>query len=211
MKQELKIKDVFPILLVALSTVLLLVAFSFTQISGNTEKEAARLSKAVQKRVDILDAYVRKAIDAGRAGTVIGELPEDMVVYYYRYDTLQSWSNQFSVSNDDISTRLVFQRLSNLKDKMDSPLADLSDIPSFMNYGAKWYIVRCCEEGDSKIIAGLEIMNTSITSPINGVNPRLCVKERYVIRPLQYSGGDPVVVSKVPLFKVLSDSIATVQ
>ena len=211
MKQELKIKDVFPILLVALSTVLLLVAFSFTQISGNTEKEAARLSKAVQKRVDILDAYVRKAIDAGRAGTVIGELPEDMVVYYYRYDTLQSWSNQFPVSNDDISTRLVFQRLSNLKDKMDSPLADLSEIPSFMNYGAKWYIVRCCEEGDSKIIAGLEIMNTSITSPINGINPRLCVKERYVIRPLQYSGGDPVIVSKVPLFKVLSDSIVTVQ
>ena len=88
------------------------------------------------------------------------DLPEDMVIYRYIDDSLQSWSNQFPVKNDDISSRVVFQRFSRPRENITSPLAEVTEEVSFVNYGPKWYLVKG-KMGPSGcwVIGGLEVKN----------------------------------------------------
>ena len=93
--------------------------------SGNSDKVAAKVSQRLEKRMEILAEYMSGALEEGDSQwSEIEDLPEDMVIYRYVYDTLQSWSNQFPVLNDDIGSRLIFYRLSNLRGSMSSPLSE---------------------------------------------------------------------------------------
>ena len=179
--------------------------------AGDTERIAKSTRSRVEGRIEILEGYVDRALAAETDEyACLKDLPDDMIIYKYVNDSLKVWSNQFSVLNDDISNRMVFQRLTNLRNRIVSPLTEVTGEYSYMNLGPKWYVVKSTEgQNGEKVIAGLEIRNTftdDIRRNDNGVNPHLKVSDRYVVFPLSYSGGSAVYIFDKPLFKILGNS-----
>lgn len=176
----------------------------------DTDKVAASVGRRIEVRMALLDKYVGYALNTPQSKLIdIKSLPEDMVIYRYVNDSLQSWCHQFSVLNDDISSRLVFQRLTNLKSRIVSPLSEVGPEISFMNLGPKWYVVKAVPgEWNEKVIAGLEIKNRLVDDlgkADNGVNPHLKLSGRYSLLNLSNSGGSEVSVGGIPLFKIFSE------
>ena len=108
-------KDIWKMFL-GLAALLLLLSLSLKMTSENAEKAAEDFGRKVEKRLRLLDGYADEVLasDSGN-WSELKKLPEDMVIYKYVFDTLQSWYNQFPVRNDDISTRMVLQSLTNLR------------------------------------------------------------------------------------------------
>ena len=191
----------------ALAVILLLFSLSTSNLPGNTEREARRVGRNVTTRMQLLDEYVNSALTADRrvwAGH--DDVPHDMVIYRYIDDTLQSWSNQFSVRNDDIAPKIVFTRLSRLKESTISPLSEVTEEPSFVNYGQKWYLVKSKTLGSRKVIAGLEIVDSMSEDNPNGVNDKLRLGRSFSIVPLSESSGSAVIIKGKPVFKIVTDS-----
>lgn len=188
-------------------------ALSMAGSSGvsDIEKVADKVEARLDRRLEILDNHISKVTET-EAGQWpdIGTLPGDMVIYRYVNDSLQSWSNQFSVLNDDISSRLVFERMTDLKNRLTSPLAETTEDLSYMSIGPKWYVVKAVKgTRNDRIIAGIEIKNTLIDDIYgneNGVNPELELPAQYYVQPLSFSGGTDVSIDGVPLFKVITDT-----
>ena len=200
-----------PILLFVIALGLFALSMAGNGNEGDAERVAKTARVRIRNRIDILDTYIMRALDNSLDDHICLEnLPDDMVIYKYVNDSLKSWSNQFSVLNDDISTKMVFQRLTNLKNRLVSPLIDVTEELSYMNLGPKWYLVKLVTgENNEKIIAGIEIKNTlidDIRRNDNGINKRLKIPARYTVLPLNYSGGTAVSIDDKPLFKIICDS-----
>ena len=89
---------------------------------------ARHMNKVVNTRFRQLESYMERALKENQGGWLeLKGLPSDMVVYRYYGDSLQSWCNQFSLDNDDVSQRLVVQRFVNLRYNFVSPLAEVDD------------------------------------------------------------------------------------
>lgn len=194
-----------------LAIVMFILSMAGNSSAGDTDRIAKFTRARVESRLELLEDYVAGALDPKNDEHIcLSDLPEDMVIYKYVNDSLRLWSNQFSVLNDDVSNRMVFQRLTNLRNRIVSPLTEVSEEYSYMNLGPKWYIVKATlGENGEKVIAGLEILDTftdDIRGNDNGVNPYLKVSDRYVVLPLNYSGGSAVTIFGKPLFKILGSS-----
>lgn len=199
-----------PLTALILALVLFVLSMASNNAGSNTDKIAADTAELIEKRLKALDSYALTALETDEHELILpGELPEDMVIYRYINDSLQSWSNQFPIINDDISSVLVFQRLTDRRSQIVSPLADVTDELSYLNLGPKWYLARFISgSGNQKIIAGLEIKNTLIDDARrneNGVNPHLKLPGKYSVLPLTNSGGSAVEINSKPLFKILYD------
>lgn len=193
----------------AFAVILLVFSLSVSKLPGNTEREAVKVSRAVSKRLHILDEYIGSALTADRrvwAGH--NDVPSDMVIYRYIDDTLQSWCNQFPVRNDNIASRIVFPRLSKPGESINSPLAEVTSEPSFVNYGQKWYLVKAETLGSRKVIAGLEIVDSMSEDSPNGVNQKLSLGRNYTIVPLSESSGSAVTFDGKPVFKIMSSPVS---
>ncbi len=175
------------------------------------ERVAHRVEKRLEKRLALLDEYVEEAAASDNSQWMSLDLPGDMVIYKYVRNSLQSWSNQFPVKNDEINarfSRLTVPKLSNLRTSDEDPLGNVSTELSFMNIGSKWYLIKeSLVEGNisSRIIAGLEVQGDfSYDDEVieNKVNRRLGVPKRFSISPLGESGGIPVAVDGEPMFKI---------
>lgn len=202
-----------PMLTALIAAMLLIAAIVGGRTEGTSERVAVSAGKKIEKRIGILENYLTMMEMGGEATTCDDDLPEDMVIYRYVNDSLVFWSNQFSVLNDDISSRLVFQRLTNLKSRIISPLTNISDSYSYINLGPKWYIAKSIDKGSERTIAGIEIKNTLIDDTRrheNGVNPALKIPGHFSVLPLNYSGGSPVVVHGQPMFKILADNSSSI-
>ena len=194
-----------------LALALFILSMGSNSHEGNTERIARSTASKIEKRLEILDEYISDAISSDTdIHSCLKDLPEDMVIYKYRNDSLLSWSNQFSVLNDDISSKMVFERLTNLKNRLVSPLTNVTEELSYINLGPKWYLAKVVNgDNNEKLIAGIEIKNTlidDIRRNDNGINPHLNVAGRYSILPLNNSGGATVTIQDKPLFKILCDS-----
>ena len=192
-----------------------LALFLLSMAGNSSESDTARVAKTaktrIEDRVSILDTYINKVLNTETdEDRCLIELPEDMVIYKYVNDSLKSWANQFSVLNDDISNRMVFQRLTNLKNRIISPLTGVTEELSYMNLGPKWYLVKMAYgSNNDKVIAGIEIKNTlidDIRRNDNGINRHLKIPARYTALPLNHSGGYAVSIHDKPLFKILCDN-----
>lgn len=170
-------------------------------------KAAQRTGKALDKRMETLDNHINTALIENNVW--LGDLgvPDDMVIYRYIEDSLQSWCNQFPVKNDDITGKVVIQRLSRPRESISSPLAEIGEDPLFVNYGMKWYLVKSKSNGPVKVIAGLEIMDTMEEETTGGINPRIATGRGFTIVPLSENGGSLVTLGDTPVFKVVSQSI----
>lgn len=200
-----------PLTILILALLLFVLSLAGNDAGSNTDKVAVETAARIEKRLTILDGYIQEALDTDKKELILPEgLPDDMVIYRYINDSLQSWSNQFSIINDNISSMLVFQRLTDRRSQIVSPLTEVTDEISYIDLGPKWYLVKSVtDSGDQKVIAGLEIKNTLIDDARkseNGVNPQLRLQGKYSVVPLTDSGGSAVEINGKPLFKILYDN-----
>ena len=200
-----------PLLALLLALLLFVLSMASNDAGSDTDKTADNAAERIERRLEILDGYIIMAQETDRSELILPEgLPEDMVIYRYINDSLQSWSNQFSIINDDISSRLVFHRLTDRNSVLTSPLSEAGEDITYLNIGPKWYLVKAVSSPDNqKIIAGLEIKNTLIDDARkneNGVNPHLRLSRKYSVQPLSNSGGSAVVIDGTPQFKILYDA-----
>ena len=185
----------------ALSVVLAVMSVFVSRGPANTEKAAARASRILSRRVARLDSCMHQvALQDGRSWMAPDNMLPEFVLYRYYSDTLQSWCNQFPLHNDDISSVATMERLSSYRNRIVSPLSEVTGIPSFVNYGSKWYIIKRYSSGDCTVIGALEVKDEQ-ASP----SRRRVVGERFSIEPLSYGTGSTVSVAGVPVFKVTSE------
>lgn len=211
-KEFIKKRLPFIVLIIALG--LLVFSLASNNAGGDTERIAEKVTQRLEKRLEHLDTYVMEALKMDTEDFLcLEKLPDDMVIYLYVNDSLKSWNNQFSVMNDDISRRLVFNRLTDFSNRLVSPLVNVTDKVSYMNLGSKWYVVKTVEgEDNAKVIAGLEIKNNLIDDlrrAENGVNRHLRLSKRYSVMSMMNTGGVPVEIDGIPLFKILYDTSQT--
>lgn len=174
--------------------------------SDYTDTAARNLSSLLSSRVELLDNYIDKALSDTDNPWMDLDLPEDMVIYRYKGDSLQAWCHQFPVNNDELYTRSLFQLAPSLSTNSALPLAEIGKELTFSNIGPKWYLAKRVEAGEFKVIAGLEVKNTINTPSINGVNPILRLSDRFSVYPLTYSGGAEVSVDGHPMMKVIQEN-----
>ena len=191
--------------------VLFILSLAWNDSSNDSQRVAEKFGRRVSRRIELLDRYVAQAMATPESELIdLDKLPDDMVIYRYVNDSLQSWCNQFSVLNDDVSKKLVFQRLTNLRNRIVSPLSDVTDSLSYLNLGPKWYLVKAVEgKSNDKIIAGLEIKNRLVDElgkTDNGVNPKLKLSSKFSLLPINNSGGTDVLIDGKPLFKIITES-----
>jgi len=180
--------------------------------SGKLDQTAQEMGRKLEDRMAILDKAISDAMAQDPATWMqLENLPEDMVLYRYVEDTLQSWDGQFPVRNDDIRPRAIVQRLGENRSQWISPLSDVGPKPSFVNYGPKWFVVKAVEEGNVKVIAGLEIVNELRPGSINGVNRNFHLAEAFSVRPLSNSTGATIDLDGIPLFKLTAETVAESQ
>jgi len=169
-----------------------------------------KVEHAVGKRMLLLQLFSRQVLE-GKSDEWPQTLtvPEDMVIYRYCNDTLQSWINQFPLSNDDIRPRMLAPRIINTRLQPDSPLADVGSEPGFFNFGPKWYLAAAITKGNVKVIYGLELVNTQDSRSYNGVNPVFHLSDKYSIRPLSHSEGYEIKVNNKPAFKIICERVSS--
>ena len=193
-----------------LSVVFFIMSMIGNNVGDDTDNLARKVEKRAARRIEILDDFIAQIGESTADHQPNPGLPEDMVIYRYVNDSLVSWVNQFPIINDDISTRMMIQRLTNFRVRLVSPLTQAGNGFSYMNLGPKWYIIKEVNgRNNDKIIAGLEIKNTLIDDhhkTENGVNPRLRLPGRFSIQPINHSGGSEVLIEGIPMFKVICDS-----
>ena len=202
-------KYLLPALLLVLS--LLLAALSSGLVPRSYYAATARkVQRVVNHRLKLLDSFSEKALrtPSGEWLSLVG-LPEDMVVYRYENDTLQSWANRFSTVNDVLSSGAFFQSLVNPRTGVRSPLSRVGEGYSYYNIGPKWYLARSVIEGSTRLVVGLEIVNTMSGRSFSGINPRLRVPDGYSIQELSAPEGYVLTVSGSPVFKLLKESPAS--
>ena len=203
-------KDIASGVLLLASVVCVLLALNLSPYPADSEVAAQKVQKVLAGRMAALDAYAQKALQGDLSKWMDLEgIPEDMVVYRYVNDSLQSWANRFTVQNDDISNKVMFQQFTSQRTSLSSPLLSVSTVAQYMNLGPAWYLIYSREEGDCKVIAGLEIMNENASVQGNGVNKYLGLGSQFSIEPLSNSGGSAVYLGEVPLFKIIFDSFST--
>jgi len=205
--QRKNISDIVACAMYVCSIALLASALLLANASGDTDVAAEKVERRVSQRMEILDRFMEQALSSDNGSWMqLDGLPSDMVIYRYVNDTLKAWANTFTISNDDISSKLLFKRLSNPKNPVSSPLSDITDSTSFLNIGQAWYLTKSISFAETKVIAGLCIVNELDNSSSNKVNPKLHLRDNFSIAPLSESGGSPVLSQGSPLFKILMDT-----
>ena len=180
------------------------------------ETASLRVAANVSQRIKKMDGYVNSVLESSTSDFIhFDNLPKDIVIYKYVGDTLHSWCNQFTETNDDISSKTVFARIINTPSLLFPPLARASGELTYMNMGPKWYLVRSVKgRGNVTVVSGVEIKNTIIERYLrgkNGINPNLHLSANYDIVPLSEDSGSEVQVEGRPVFKVVRSSTVPVK
>jgi len=195
-----------PALLTALVGVVFLIASVVSHSLMRDPDKVARLTQhRLSKRLAKLDGYAEKALAADTVDWLgTDRLPEDMVIYRYKMDTLQSWAGNFFVNNDDIRAHYFsYQRLNRPEYGVESPLADIPEQWSTANIGPKWYVVRLRKEGvDTKVLEALELSSISPEGQVCDVNQHLSLPDFYTLSPLAGDGGVEVCLDGAPVFLI---------
>ena len=157
-----RISDLVAGCLLAVSVVLFIFAGTGRYPLTRAENLAGDLEKKLDRRMALLDSYIEKASSQDPGEWLdLGRLPDDMVVYRYVDDTLQSWCHRFPVVNDALHSGTYFGAIINSRAAARSPLAELGPGVSFCNLGPKWYLAKAVDVAQVRIIAGLEIVNAN--------------------------------------------------
>ncbi len=196
--------------LIVIGVMCFVASLSDTRAPGDTRREAHRMERVLKRRVARLNSYAAKALAQDPAAWMSAEgLPEDMVLYRYCDDTLQSWVHEFPVSNDNIARRIYVPFVANPRISAESPLLQVGDSLGFYNLGSRWYLAKWVGDADVRVLAGLEVLNDVPMDVRGRVNRRLHMPRRYAIRPVSNTGGTVVRVEGRPQFKILQESLTS--
>lgn len=184
---------------------------SFLHISSKSvTNQSKRVEKRVHQREKILEKYVEKAFDTPEDQWLnISDLPEDMVIYRFVDDTLQSWANLFPITNDDINPIPHWYRIHDLNNTniFNTPLAYLKDPIQYVNLGPAWYILKIDQKENVKILSGLEIKREYLTD--NSIlkstnNPHLKLDNSFTTEPLFIDNSNIVhTINGEPYFSIV--------
>lgn len=182
-----------------------ILALLLAYISGrsvvDSERTAARVSRKIERRVGKLDDYMRKMSEGGGSWVELGNVPQDMVIYRYLCDTLQCWSNQFPIMNDDIRGKMRYQRLVRPEFEISSPLQEVGEELSFVQLGPKWYLVKWMGRGNLvEVIGAIEVCTADSGHEIEDFNRKLGLRENCEVFPVGEDSGGTVTCNSKPLF-----------
>lgn len=189
-------------------------AFSFIQYNvASPEREAKIVQKRLSLRMKVLDEYVQEAAKTpSNQWLDLPLFPDDMVLYKYDADTLQSWINLFPISNDEVDLVPLWYRIHDMNNRnlFNTPLAYIGTKTQYVNLGSSWYVVKVYKKGLVKIISGLLIkteyinQNSVLTNSING---KLGLDKHYTTVPVSIDDSNVIFSDKgTPLFSVISDT-----
>lgn len=173
----------------------LILSFVVTPGSESLYKDVAKLEKKIQHRQDILENYALQALDIPVDKWMeIDGFPEDMVLYRYNEDTLQSWVNQFPISNDEVDIRPLLYRLHYLSSRSlyNTPLAYLGTQEQYVNLGSAWYVVKVYMKERVKLITGLLVKTEYLSNNsvlVSRINPNLGIKRKLSLTPVTLDEG----------------------
>lgn len=185
---------------------LMLLSFNQFDTSPDSNTVARRTSAILEKRMKLLEDYMVDAHSQDISRWIdLGEIPEDMVIYRYCNDTLQSWVNEFPVSNDDIRTKAYMPFVPNPRISIISPLNDIGPEIKYLNLGPKWYLTKSIGDEKCRILAGLEINNTRFWGNASSINPKLKMHRQFNIRPISQDIGTSVSVQGQPVFVITQE------
>ena len=201
------------IVLVAAAAVLFGASFLRRDPALGKQAEAQRAQKHLAERERILDRYCASVLSGQQELGEVRDLPEDMVIYHYKGDTLHCWMNQFPIANDATLAGYSHYRLHHLlgPDQIyTAPLAYLDGEQSYTNLGSAWYFIKNYSQEDDHIIGAICIKREypqESLSYANEVNPKLKLDKKFTTAPLSASSG--VTVSSAegkPLFSIVETS-----
>lgn len=179
----------------AVTLLLLALSFAITTQSTSLYKDAHKLEKRIQQRQQLLEEYAVKALDYPVDEWMEFEnFPEDMVIYRYNEDTLQSWINQFPINNDEVDVLPLWYRLhyQSSRSLFNTPLAYLGAQEQYVNLGSAWYVVKVYRKDRVKIITGLLIKTEYLSNNsvlVSRINPELGIKRKLILAPLTFDEG----------------------
>ena len=134
MSKTLRIRFWSGVAVLSVALVLMVASLLSNQSNPDIASAARDLGRRVERRVALLESYASKALETDPEDWLrLEDLPEDMVVYRYGEDTLQSWAHQFPIRNDDIRSRTLFHRLGDGRSNAASPLAALTATLTYVN------------------------------------------------------------------------------
>ena len=189
MKQKKRISEWIAVALLGAAVLLGVSSLLIPQSGRVPQREAARVSRVLERRLARLDALTGRALEQEEpVWASFARVPDDMVLYRYDADTLESWIHTFPIGSDDLSDRILIQRIGDNRSPLISPLSKVGTQYTYTNLGSKWYVIRRASKDGRSVIAGEEIDK----------------KISRVYTPVPLSSGTGPVVSALgqPLFKL---------
>ncbi|MBP5504775.1 MAG: HAMP domain-containing histidine kinase [Bacteroidales bacterium] len=201
------------ILLVAVAAALFAASFIKSDPIRNVQSEAKSAERHLIAREHILDRYSSAVLSGEVQLHDEAGLPEDMVIYHYKHDSLHCWINQFPVYNDAIVTdqsEYSMHHLYRAGESSTTPLAYIDDDESYVNLGSAWYFIKNYRQDSQRLLAAIFIKSDYSHESLKGesqVNPRLRLDSKYTTEPLMTDSGAVVhSASGKPLFSIAEKS-----
>lgn len=191
-----------------------LASFLHFDYESNYNREVRRVERRLHKRQLLMEKYALKALQAPVDEWIsFDDLPEDMVLYKYNADTLQSWTHQFPISNDEVDVYPFSYRLQYLSNRnlYSTPLAYIGLKERYVNLGSAWYVVttQISRNRMTKIVTGILIKNEypNSSSLDNTVNRKLHLSKGFTTTSINNDASGVVYgIEGEPLFSVISES-----
>lgn len=205
------------IALAAAALLTFLLSFIPPVAQGIDARQVARVERHLLKKQKQMDRYVRQVQEIPiDEWILLPGFPDDMVLYRYNADTLQSWVNEFSISNDEVDVAPLWYRLHFMSNDnlFNTPLAYVTEKDSYINLGLSWYVVRSYTSGTTKIITGIRIKDeypSDNMQIISKMNPSLHMSKGFTSSTLEENNGVFVHGEDgAPLFSIIPAADSTV-
>lgn len=194
---------------------IILFSLSFITPSYNYQlkRETRRVESALHKRQRIVEKYAIKALQqAPDEWMSFPDLPEDMVIYKYNADTLQSWAHEFPIGNDEINVYPFTYKLQYLSNNniYNSPLAYVDFSERFVNLGSDWYVInkQVSASKQTKIVTAIKVKTEfPLAEKREVTNPHLRFDRGFTaVNISENEAGVVTGIEGSPLFSLVNDN-----
>lgn len=200
-----------------IAVLLFICSFFSPNFENRLQREASRVQHSLQRQQKVMEKYALKALQTPPDRWLdMDDLPQDMVLYKYNADTLQSWVHQFPISNDEVDVYPFAYRLQYLSNRnlYSTPLAYIGLKEQYMNLGSAWYVVntQISKDNHSKVITGI-LVKTDYTDNLaanNRVNKKLHLRKGLTTTPINSDDASVVFgLEGAPLFSIVEQGATT--
>lgn len=210
-----KFRKYFCQILFVVALALFAISFINQDYGRKMSRQVEKVEKALHKREKLAEHYARIALNDDQNWVGFDDMPNDMVLYRYNADTLQSWVHQFPISNDETDVYPFAYRLQYLSNRnlFSTPLAYLGTGERYVSLGSAWYVVNTHVTKDRriKVITGL-LIGTEYANNIlpNESNPKMKIGKGFSAVSLTENASSVVHSrSGEPLFSLVANAPET--